>query len=366
MISKLIKNKRALIITTLILLILIVAVAIFFITKEEGVSAFSVIEEPYTEKIIAVGQLGLEQETTLVSQVNGIVETVTLKPGEHVASESLLIEIENQASLEYSSARSEYNRLLSLQSISKIDYNNASTLYKEGAISKSDMLLKKTAYETIATQLKSAQLQLQVTKDNIDKYSIKAPWDSVLLKSYVSPGDYVRTGEALAEIGSIGGYKILAELDEKYFPYVKNEMPVSISVGDGRQGEAKGFIDNITPQIDKNTGTFEIRIEVPEGFPYQASNLTVNLEIILLEIDKAIVIPQNYIIQEASYNGKNNNFVLTYDEGKALKSPVEVQLTLSDKVLVLEGLKAGTILLLPESGIKNGDLVKKYKVGDAA
>lgn len=364
MISNLIKNKRTLMIIVLAIIVLIAAI-IFFTTRAEPVQVISVKEEPYTEKIIAVGQLGLEQETTLVAEVNGTIERVTVKPGESIILGNLIIEIENQTSLEYSSAKSEYDRLISLQSISRTDYNNASILYKEGAISKSDMLLKKAAYETSVSQLRAAQLQLEITQDNKGKYSITAPWNSVLLKTYVSPGDYVRIGDSLAEIGSLGGYKILAELDEKYFPYVKSGMPVLISVGDGNQGETIGSIDNITPQIDNNTGTFEIRIGVPEGFPYQASNLTVNLEIILLEKDNAIVIPGNYLIQESGTDGTSKAYVLINDNGKALKTYIEIQPTLSSKVLVIKGLKPQTMLISPESGINDGDTIKKYKESDA-
>ncbi len=347
-------------------LVILLAAIVFFATRDEPLPIFSVKEEPYTEKIIAVGQLGLEQETTLVAEVNGTVEKIMVNPGEPILSGELLIEIENQASLEYASAKSEYDRLVSLQSISKTDYNNASTLYNEGAISKSDMLLKKTAYETTLSQLKAAQLNLQISQDNRNKYKITVPWDSILLKAYVAPGDYVRNGDSLAEIGSVGGYKILAELDEKYFPYIKNDMPVIISVGDGKQGESKGLINSITPQIDGNTGTFEIRIAVPNDFPYQASNLTVNLEIVLLEKDKAIVIPEIYLIQEIGDQGAVKTYVLVNNNGKAEKTPIDIQPTLSAKILVLKGLKPGDMLIAPESGIKDGDSVKKYKESDAA
>jgi membrane fusion protein (multidrug efflux system) len=354
MIANLLKKKRTLLAVALIIIIVIIAI-VFFLSKDNPIPAYTVTTEPYTEKIIAVGQLGLEQEITLVAEVSGTVEKVTIKPGETINSGALLIQIESQATLEYASAKSEYDRVVSLQSISKTDYNNALVLYKEGAISKSDMLQKKTTYEAAVSQFRSAQLQVEVAQNNRGKYGITVPWDSVLLKAYVAPGDYARIGEPLAEIGSVGGYSIVAELDEKYFPYIKNNMPVLISVGDGKQGESKGAIDNITPQIDANTGTFEIRISVPKGFPYQASNLTVNLEILLLEKKEAMVIPQSYLVENQAKESDSESYVLVYENGKALKTLIETQSTLSAKVIVIKGLKSGMILISPESGIQDGD-----------
>lgn len=363
MITNLLKNKKAFLAISVLAILLIIG-TVFFVNKDAPIPVFRVTEKPYTEKIIAVGQLGLEQETTLVAQTNGTIEKFLAKPGDSVPLGALLIEIENQSKLEYVAAKSEYDRLISLQSIAKMDYNNASILYKEGAISKSDMLLKKTSYETTISQMRTAQLQLELASSNRDKYNIRVPWDSILLRSYVSSGDYVRIGDSLAEIGSVGGYKIVTELDEKYFPYITKGMAVLISVGDAKQGETKGSIDNITPQIDENTGTFEVLIAVPDGFPYKASNLTVNLEIILLKKDNAIVVPQSFLIKDNENGSKA--YVLVYIKGKAVKTYIEVQATQSAKAIILKGLKPGDILVSPNSGIQDGDLVKKYKEGDAA
>lgn len=105
--------------------VLIVA-ALFFVGNGAGpVEVLAVEVKPYAEKIIAVGQLGPAQETTLIAEVSGTVKSLTAEEGGTVSAGELLLEIENPVTTEYSTASTEYSRLGSLVSTSRTDYNNA-------------------------------------------------------------------------------------------------------------------------------------------------------------------------------------------------------------------------------------------------
>lgn len=328
-----------------------------------AVKALIVAKESFTEKIVAIGQLGLQQETTLIAEVNGDIQSVTVGEGESISAGTLFIEIENQASLEYASAKSEYDRLSSLISYSGTAYNNALVLYNEGAISKVEMQDRKFEYESALSQYAAAKLKLEQASNNISKYQVTVPWDAVVLKTYVSAGDYVQSGNPLADIGSAEGFSISAELDEKYFPYIRKGLPVMISVGDGSMGASAGEIQSITPKINENTGTFEIGVSLPESYAYQVSNLTVNLEIVTRELQNAISIPKSYLWEQAD---ANNAYVLLYKSGIAVKQPVKIQPGLSSEIVVTDGLAEGDVVLSPADGLQDGDAVKKYEEASAS
>lgn len=362
MIKEKLKNKKALIALALVIFVSI-AVIFFLTNRHGGVEAFVVSEAPFAEKIIAIGQLGLEQETTLIAEVSGRVEATHTKEGQTTSSGAILLEIENQVTLEYESAQSELSRASSRRAFTSKAYKNAVALYSEGAVSENEMRMIQLDDESALAQFYAAKLKLEQVKEDLSQYLISAPWDAVILKTYVNVGDYVQVGEPLVDIGSVGGYKISAELDEKYFPYISKGLPVAISVGDGYGGIATGSIDNITPKINANTGTFEINILIPHDYLYKASNLTVNLEIKVNEAENAIAIPQNYIIEKVS---SDKAFVLVYKQGLAVKTPIATKPGISSTVLVSDGLSEGDVLLLPNDDLKDGDKVKKYKEASAS
>lgn len=362
MIKDKLKNKKF--VSVLSLIVILAIIFVFFVTRgNTPVEAFIVSEGPFSEKIIAIGQLGLEQETTLIAEVSGNVEFVYANENQTVTGGSTLLEIEKQVTLDYESAQSEYNRAYSRKTYTAAAYENTVILYQEGAVSENEMKTKQLDYETALSQFYSAQLALQQVAENLSQYNISVPWDAVILKMYVHVGEYVQVGDPLVDIGSTGGYRIRAELDEKYFPYLTEGLPVTISIGDGYSGAATAKIDNITPKINQNTGTFEIDILLPDDYPYKASNLTVNLEIKVNEEENAIVVPQNYLIEKAS---PNKAFVFVYQQGKAIKTQIDIQSGISSTVFVSDGLSAGDILLLPQEGLQDGDTISKYKEADAS
>lgn len=353
--------KRLLLV--IIPLIIIVSAAFIILNRPEPVEVLAIKEQPYSEKIIAVGQLKPEQETTLIAEVSGTIKSFVGAEGDIISSGTVLVEIENQIRSEYDSASTEYSRLRSLFSTAQTDYNNAKALFDVGAISQMELTAKQNAVQSVLSQQKAAKLQLEIAADNTGKYRVTVPWDSVLLKAYVASGDYVSIGQSLADLGSSKGYQVVADLDEKYFPVVKEGLPVLISVGDNRE-QFRSEIESITPQINTETGMFQVRVSLSEQFPYQASNLTVDLEFLLMEKDRAIVIPEKYLLSGADFPANNAGFVLLLENEKVKKQPIQITAGFSNNILITEGLKEGDLLLFPGDGFKEGDSVAQYKEGE--
>ncbi len=392
------------------LIILIISVFFFIFLLSRGNSGdaatFTVQSQKYEEKIVAVGQLQLAKETTLISEVSGEILTIGAEEGDIISADSIIISINDSdqnfqleqkkasyvnaeasyqylVDFDYASAKQELVSQTSKKEQTQKSYESAGSLYQEGALSQIDFLEYKSDYEAALAAWNTARLkvqsleeggslrssagaQLQSAKTSYEgalndqkKYQITVPWNSVLLKTYVSEHDYIQPGEPLAEIGQAGSYHVITELDEKYFPYLEKGMKAMISLGDsGNRNGAEGIVDVISPKINNETGTFEVTIAIPAEFRYQASDLTVNVEIMVIEKKNAIVIPEDYLIEGDSY-------VYLYQNGKAVKAEVKYENGLSSKLLITEGLKDGDIIIMPDAPIQDGNTVKINK-GDGA
>lgn len=351
---------------------------------------FRVAARDYSETVIASGILKLEEETDLVAEVSGLVDVVGAQAGDTVSAGAILVSIESQdnrldldtALAAYENARAEYDRLLTVDypaAVAELSYRNstkaqaekeyrdAQALYGEGAISRDDLSLKQVQADAAYAQwsaaslrlssmseggaqrlsaladLNAAQAQYEKAEAKAAKYQITAPWDAVLLQCYVNPRDQVEPGQVLARIGKQGGYYVTAELDEKYFPFIDKDKEVTISVGDGHKGSMAGRILRVTPSINPGTGTFEVKIAVPEDFPYQASGLSVNIDIVLLDASDALVIPSRYI-----FVSEGQEYVLLQTGASFESKQVETLRGPGSEVVVTLGLEEGQTLLLPD------------------
>lgn len=383
---------------------------VFFLWNgKNGVKTETITIQPqkYEEKIIAVGQLRLEKETSLISEVSAEIQTVGAAAGDIVPAGTLIIALnhtdedfqleqkkagyenadaqyQHLLNFDYVTAKGDLNSLTSKKDQAKKAYDAAEELYRQGAMSQVDNLEYKADYEAAladwnaarlkveslgaggalrsaaAAQLQSAKASYESALNDQQKYQITVPWDSVILKTYVNEHDYVRQGDRLADIGEAGSSYVIAELDEKYFPYLSKGMKALISVGDpGSADGADGYLNIISPKINNDTGTFEVRIGLPDQFQYMASDLTVNVEILIKEKENAVVIPDRYLIgQEAS--------VYLYKNGKAVKTAIRYERGPSSNLLVSGGLRKGDIIIRPDSSVKDGMAVRIGKGGGAS
>lgn len=128
-------------------------------------------------------------------------------------------------------AQSSYSSAVSSNEKAALDYKNAQSLYNQGAISKDALDLAKvkadsaanaltaakaqldnarngSSAETMRLDIRQTEIQLAEMKDKLDKFTIRAAGEGVIMsKSYV-PGDMVSPGFNLAD---------LATDDEKYY-----------------------------------------------------------------------------------------------------------------------------------------------------
>lgn len=406
--KKLNMTKQRWIIAAVLVILAVACLLVFTNRMGDGdVDAIAVSSEDYEEKIVAVGQMQLAREATLFAEVSGEILSLGAQEGDVISAGAILISIDDsgqsfqleQKKFSYDNASAGYQNLVELEYASakqdlagqttkkeqaQKSYYAAEKLYQEGALSQLDYLRYKSEYEealaawnkaelkvrslsengslriSAFSQMQSAQSSYESALNDQEKYRIIAPWNAILLKSYVSEHDFVQPGDTLADIGEEGRYYAVAELDEKYFPYLSEGMRATVSLDGSVDGKRiEGAVDVISRKIDNETGTFEIKVVILEDFPYLASNLTVNIEIIASEKESIIQIPREYLID-------GDSAVFVYQNGKAVKTKIEYEERPSSKILIIKGISEGDVLIRPDASIQDGSMVVLRKGVEAS
>ena len=381
-----------------VLVILLVVVLAMTLGKGNKNDSLKIVSGPYDQKILAVGKLKPGLETELKSEVSGTIIKSDFSEGSSVSASDILFYIDNkdagynvlEKKANYETAKAQFSNIVNAsfpeakQGLVQAEaaekaatdfYNDSSILYKEGAISQNTFLDAESRYQAALSQYDIAvnkfeslsangtlrnqtQAQLQSAKAAYDqatsgaaKYQIKAGQDGVLLKKLVETGSYVQPGQTLAFTASLNDFYVTTELDERYFAYLKKDMKAGISIGEGMK--YSGRVSAISAKIDDSTGTFGVRIKMIQDFPDKASDLTVNIEILMDSQKSAISIPQSYIVNDAD----GSSYVWKYFKGKLSKAKVETGLALTQNVLVKSGLLDGDIIVSPDPKFKDGDKV---------
>lgn len=103
----------------------------------------------------------------------------------------------------------------------------------------------------LETRLERSRALARQAKNNLERASVLAPFDGIILKTMVSPGERVRPGETLLEMYASEKLELRAQLPQKFIPIVKqtlaDKQPLYASV--------KTETDKITVSLDRVSGS---------------------------------------------------------------------------------------------------------------
>lgn len=205
---------------------------------------------------------------------------------------------DTQAEHSISIAQSAYNSAASTSQKASLDYQNALSLFNQGAISKDALDLAKVKADSAANSLtaakaqldnaksqspsSAAQLDVQLTesqlqemKDKLEKFTIKAVSDGVIMsKSYIL-GDMVAPGYNLADIASDDGKYFVFYLPIDYIDSIEYDQTYLVKYGSDEYEGVVKYIDvksEYTPKdmqtpANKNKESVKVKLLLPQGCP---------------------------------------------------------------------------------------------------
>jgi len=332
------KNK------TLIIIILALAILAFikikFLSKEEvsnhtpnlikpsiaKVNGLLLKEEKATNKVFVTGTILSNEEVNLVPEIAGKIMSIRFSEGSEVKKGELLVKINDadlQAQLKKLKLQEKLNTEKETRQKKLIDINGIS----------------KEEYDATLTQLSAIRADIEVLQSQIAKTEIYAPFNGTIGIRKVSEGAYVTPSTLIATIQQVNPLKIDFSLPEKYASSVRNGDMLEFTV-DGDKNKYKAKVSAIEPKVDVNTRTLQVRAiannEKGNIFPGSFANIELSLgkEELSIFIPTQTLIP---ILKGAKVFVSNN--------GVAEERKVITGVRNSDKIQIIDGLKAGDTLI---------------------
>lgn len=276
-------------------------------------AALRVIEqnEVYTSEIEPY------KENDITPAVSGVhIDRILVDVGSRVKAGQLLVTLDptqyNQQRLQYQTALDDYNRLV--------------PVYEAGGIS--------------AQQLEQTKAALDVQKEVLDNLKknieMRSPIAGVVTARNYEAGNLF-TGTPVLHVMQINPLKIIANIQEQYYPAVKLGMPVEIRT-DIFPGEVfAGKVSLIYPALDASTRTFTVEVTVPNGNeklrPGMFARSTFNMG------DKeGIMVPDVAVLKQV---GSSERYLYVVEDGKAERRSVKVGRQIGSDVDILSGVADG-------------------------
>ncbi|EKE21878.1 MAG: RND family efflux transporter MFP subunit [uncultured bacterium] len=288
------------------------------------------------------------QQVTLSATTSGTITQLNFDLGKNISQGQRLATIDNAGTIsnfgESGLRDSRVRELESALEVADQNYRLAKKVYKNH-----ENYTNKRLKEIAEAQLSSAKTALQGA---LDGQFVSAPISGTITQKFVSMGDSINSGQAIATISKLGKLEIQFFVDKEELPYLKVGDAVKV-VENNNSVSAK--ISLVSPQADEKTKRFLI-----EATPADNQKLAIG-SVVSVEFDinyspqdqGNLILPLSSIIIS-----QNETYIFIIKNGKAEKTNVEITKVFGEMAELKTTLnKEDQIIIDGSKLVKEGDEV---------
>lgn len=275
-----------------------------------------------SEDVEVTGTVLPFESTEIRPEISGRIVQLAIREGSSVKKGELL------AKLFDSDLQAQLRKLQVQLQIAQKTEERQRELLRISGISQQD-------YDLSLLAVNNLNADIELTRVNIGRTEIRAPYAGRIGLRQVSPGAYVSPSNVLATISQVDNLRLEFSIPEKYGYEVSPGMQIRFNVeGSPRMYTAK--VSAKESRVEESTRNLAIRAVINEKDGYLVPGSFAKVRIILGERDDAIMIPTETIIPVA--RGKE---VVVLKGGNVEFRKITTGIRDSARVQVLEGLSAG-------------------------
>lgn len=296
------------------------------VEKVEKVQVMKLATTEIEREVILPTTLEGYDNMKISSSVSGIIDDILVDVGDKVSKNQLLVKMDPT---QYTTTKLSYANL-------GVEMGRMEALKAAGSISQQIYDQTKTQYE----QLKE---QLALYEKNT---FVRADFAGVISARNFEPGELC-AGQPILQLTQINKLKAYINVQENYFPYLKNGMKLTIvsDIYPGKQFPAT--VEMVYPIIDPSSHTFTVKVTIPNASETLRPGMYVSTSIQVGKV-KGMLVPYQSVLKLI---GSNERYVFVNDGGKAKRITVTLGKRFDrDVEIISEELKEGDELIVVGQG----------------
>ncbi len=350
------KNRkfwRFLIVALVLAAVVVVGARVVLKKKKElsrepppAASPLAVFTEPLVEGKLAqvhryLGRLEAKIQAELSARITGAVLSVSVREGDAVKEGDVLVVLDSR--VQRSRIRSLKVQLgaarTALASTRKI-YERDRILYENKALGKEALDQSRVALDSARARVAELEALLEAAQVEYSYTRITAPFDGIVVRRFMDPGDTAFPGKPLlALVSTRDGYKVVADVPQEVFAHLRPGTPVILRPGLNRERKAlSASISRVYPAGSSDYGLLpSVEIDqnsAPFGLPVGSS---LHVEVQVREV-------RGFIVRSGSLLHRSSSRAVLFhvdEKNRVHPIPVEVLATNAERACVRGKLRPG-------------------------
>jgi len=299
----------------------------------------------------------LNQETGIMQQISQMRSSLLELKNQEFNQDKELLQSQN----DYNTALQTYNlqkRLYDAEIGKKTDYDVAlqnlnyqkqrKQIVEKGGTN--ERISRNSQFAAINNSISQMEKSLNILHSNKNNFLIMSPASGRLSSFNISLGQNLTSGESIGKIDLMGGYKLIAKVDEYYI----NKLQIGIKGSlDNNGKEYEVIIAKILPEV--KDGQFSVELNFIDLKPENLKiGMTFGVKLKLSGDTQSLMVPKGNF-----YKDTNGKWIFVVKGNKAIKRNVSFGRENSMYYEVLSGLKAGENVITSDYSE-----LKKYEIID--
>jgi len=276
------------------------------------------------ETLHALGTVEAEEQVKVTVEIAGIVRALPFEEGRLVRKGQTL------AVLDDTELRAEARRAAALRDQARLTFARFEQLSQEKIASPQDRDNARAALQVAEANLGLAQARLSKTR-------VLAPFSGVVGSRLVSPGAYLRAGDASTELARIDTVKVAFAVPERHLADLRRGAGVTVTtvVFPGKQ--FTGTVNVLDPILDAGTRSARLSARIPNPQGELRPGMSADVTAVIAERMQAVTVPDEAVFAE----GDRNFVFVVQPDSTVVRRPVKLGARQPGRVEVREGLKGG-------------------------
>lgn len=309
------------------------------------VYTLEVKKRSYQVEIPSSGVLEAYRRVSLTSRVQGVMQTIKplFKTGQKYKAGQTLVQIDAsdyRANVKAQRA-SLYNLITSVLPDLQLDFEGAyeqwSQFLKNFDIEKPTPSLPKMEEKVrlfvSGRGLISSYYALQNLEKNLQYYSLKAPFDGVLVSANMTEGSLVRPGQQMGEFIDTDQYELKVSFPKTFIQKIEEGAKVSLHSIDTNQ-TYEGTVARINAKVNTQTQSVEVFIRVSDPDLKEGMFLEANIS--------ANTFEQVFAVDRGLLNGDQELFIV---ENNTLQLRKVEAIHFTETLAIVKGLENGAVII---------------------
>jgi HlyD family secretion protein len=305
------------------------------------VEAAAVSRRDVVQSVVASGRIVTPHRVEVAAQVTATAAEVLVEKGDKVKAGQRLVVLESSESR-------------AAEAQAKATYDNARAVLERNRKLSEKGFIGEAALEDAQRASEVARTQLEAARARLGYMLVRAPANGILITREVDPGDVVQPGKVLMVLAPARGTEIVLQVDERNLGRVRLGQRALASADAYPERRFPAQLSFISPGVDAQRGTVEVKLRVAEPPAYLRQDMTVSVDIEVARSPGALALPAA-AVREATGGAP---WVLRVESGRAERRNVELGLRGTGWVEIRSGLAPGEQVIPAGTPIQPGQRLR--------